>query len=366
MSTIRAEKTTLLLDAGASDQTTIFYNVDSNPAIVFQRDLGGAWKGPLDLRQKARDEGKTNSQINDARFFGDFKSELLSPGRIIQYGILPAGLPERTNPKGLSDNSFEQISTVVALLKQTGPTNFITDGNEATGGTFRFRQINTLPADTAMIFKIGKQGQGIAVQDPSGLWRLTKTEHTLVSGWGKNHELEATPLLPGNVFASTILLVDKSGRWQSMSEYFSTLQRTVKVDLVELHIDNDGDTAANSRAGFRLEIHEGQAVPATFEVPERDIGDGDDIDLTNENFSATMGPKTITEDNHDVAVFVWGYDEDGIEANEHAESGLIPLSIPNGRLNETVTNADTWLQAYPTEGDIEFKARVRHSVNYTS
>jgi hypothetical protein len=366
MSLIKAEETTLLMNAGSKGQTKIIYDGEHNPAVVFQRKLGGLWKGPLNLRQMAIDEGKTSTQVNDAKFFGDFKSELLSPGEIVQYGILPTGFPENFSPKGISDDRFEQLATVVAMLKTPRPTNFINDENEDTGGTYRYRQINTTPTDTAMVFKIGRRGQGLAVQDPtSGLWRLTKTGQTLVSGWGTNHELEATPVSPGNIYASTILLVDKAGNWQSWSEHFSTLERTVTLELVELHVVNDGDSLATSRAGFRLEVHEGQAITTTFIVAERQVDDGGDYDLTSENYVAAMGPKQINEDNHDVAVSVWGYDEDGIEANEHAASGLIPLVVPAGKGRETVTDAITWLHAVPREGDLEFKARVKHSVKYT-
>jgi hypothetical protein len=367
MPSIKAETNQLFVAAGETGQTKITYDGEMNPAVVFQREVGDKlWTGPLNLRKKLEDQGVTDPTVLDqARFSGSFMTDPLSPGNIIQYGILPFDFPKDPTKEEIGDDRFAQIATVFVLLKQGDPWTFtISDENNNTGGTFHHRQINTNPTETVMVLQIGERGVGLAFKNQTyGIWKLTEVEHTRISGWATNHDLEVTPLWPGNVYRSTILLIDKAGHWQSWAEEFRTLKRTVKVEFTELDIVNDGDPYGKANSGFLLRIHQGKAVEREFIVPEQEVYDGQVIEFDEGTYSLELGPKQINEDNQNIAVSVFGYDEDGIWENERA-SGGVDLSIPIGQ-TEVVINSDKFLDATPLNGDFEFKARVKHSVNYT-
>jgi hypothetical protein len=144
---LHADETILFADAGDNSTTRIRYDGANAPARIFQRDLGEAlWEGPLDLEQKAFEENKSPTERAKAKIQGDFLSDELSPGKALQYGMLPRGVDrDRIDPtsKAVDDAQFDHIVTIACLLKQPGEQNFIKDGNESTGGTFRFRQIDT-------------------------------------------------------------------------------------------------------------------------------------------------------------------------------------------------------------------------------
>jgi hypothetical protein len=321
----------------------------------------------LNLRKKLEDQGETDETVlEEAKFSGNFMSDPLPPGNVIQYGILPFGFPKNPAKEEIGDDRFAQIITVIVLLKQSGPWTFtISDENKNAGGTFRRRQINTHPTETAMVLLIGVRGEGLAFQDPaSKMWKLTKGEHTRISGWGTNHDFVVTPLWPGNIYWSTILLFDKAGHWQSWAESFRTLKRTVKVEFTELDIVNDGDPGGKANCGFLLTVHEGAKVKE-FSVPEQEVFDGKVIEFEEgTHVYKTKQPKQIDEEDWGVAVSVFGYDEDGWLANERASSRLEHLSVPIGE-TEVVVDSDKFIDATPLSGDFEFKARVKHSISYT-
>ena len=182
---ISAKETTLIVDtdAGATNaRTRIDYDGDGGPALVFQRKFGaGLWKGPLDLQQKAINDGQTPSEIAQAKTDGNFRSDALAPGEIIQYGLWPSFLDlEDLNPakQEVVDGRFVDIVTIFALLKRSGEPNFIVDGNQDVGGTFRFRQVTTGTTGTVMVLKVGR---GVPFLDNLGMWQLTEVERSIIS-----------------------------------------------------------------------------------------------------------------------------------------------------------------------------------------
>jgi hypothetical protein len=370
--TISAKEDTVLVDTDNGEitgVTRIFYDGDRRRARVFQRQLGDPiWKGPLNLQQKALDEGKTA----DATVSGDFISDPLSPGDTIQYGILPSGTDlDDLNPaeKEVSDGRFAQIVTVFALLKRSGEPDFISDHKTRTGGTWRLHQIATGTTETVMVLQAG---QGVPFQDKFGMWQLSDVERTAISSKDTNHELEVTPLWPGHLYASTIRLSNKKGHWQSFHELFVTLRRTVDVTFSKLKIINDGDPFAEGEASFTFQVIEGKlGVVKTMTRPERDIRDEnpfDEITLAPaSSFSHTIGPKSITEDNRSIGVRISGHEYDGfLEPDEFAGNGLKLLQVPTGMGKETITT-DTSVSAPSTsDDDFTFSVIVKHSIKYTS
>jgi hypothetical protein len=376
MPSIKAEANQLFAGAGETAQTKIIYDGSGEdgqggkvrmPARVFQRKFGDKhWTGPLDLKQTLKIQGVTDQDdLDEAKVSGSFKTDQLKPGTIIQYGILAFGLPLDPTKEEISDDRFDKIATVFVLLKQPSPWTFtFSDENNNTGGTFHHRQINTQPTKTVMVLQIGELGEGLAFQDQaSGMWRLTKVEHTRMSGWDPNHDFVVTPLWPGNIYWSTILLIDEAGHWQSWAENFRTLKRTVRVEFTELDIVNDGDPNGKANCGFLLRVHEGAKV-IEFSVPEQEVFDRQVIEFDAGTHFLKMGPKQINEDNQEIAVSVFGYDEDGWLGNERAASNVVPLSIPIGP-TEIVINSDRFLDTTRLNGDFQFMARVKHSVDYT-
>jgi hypothetical protein len=200
-----------------------------------------------------------------------------------------------------------------------------------------------------------------------GRWSLTNIERIAVSPWGTNHELEIAPLLPGHLFASTVLLTNRRGEWQSLMELFATLQRTVTVQFAELHVINDGDPHATANVQISYEISEGDLgqVVWRFVTPFQQVSDPDRYALPA-HLSHEIGPKPITEDTQTIGIRVAGQDEDSwIEgATENAASSIKRLVIPKGRGKETVNNRETTLHAHPTDGDLEFEVTLKYSVKY--
>jgi len=370
---ISADQETLIIDTDVgqtSGQARIKYHGDSRPAFVFFRRMGQAlWKGPIDLQQKAIDEGKTAAEIADAKEFGDFKSESMAPGNVFQYGILPSGVDLDTidpTRQVVSDGRFADIVTIFALLKRSGEPNFISDQGSTTGGTFRFRQFATGSTKTVVVMKVGR---GVPFQDEFKIWRLSKVEHTLISPPGLNHPLEATPLWPGQLYAATVRISNDQGQWQSFHELFVTLRRKVDVTFSKLKIINDGDPFALGEADFTFEVAEGNlGVVKTMTRPIEDINDENPFDeISLSGFSHSIGPKSITEDNQKIAVRVSGHEHDGfLEPDELASSSLRDLEIPTGMGKENVTGKTTSVSApSTTNADFTFSATVTHSVTYS-
>lgn len=372
--TISAKEDTIFVDTDAGETTAatrILYDGDQQRALVFQRQLGDTiWKGPLNLQQKAINEGKTASEIADAKVFGDFRSDPLSPGETIQYGILPSGIDlDELNPaeKEVSDGRFAEIVTVFALLKRSGEPNFIRDQNTGTGGTWRFRQVATGTTETVMVLQVG---QGVPFQDKLGMWQLTDVERTVISSKGTNHKLEVAPLWPGHLYASTVRLSNKKGQWQSFHELFVTLRRTVDVTFSKLKIINDGDPHDVGEADFTFQVIEGKlGVVKTMTRPEQDIDDNnpfDEITLAPaSSFSHTIGPKSITEDNQSIGVRISGHEHDGfLEADEFAGNGLKLLQVPTGMGKETITTDTSVFAPSTSDADFTFSAIVKHSIKY--
>lgn len=368
MPTIEADDTILFADPNKTNKTTIFYDGESRPALIFQRQVGDTlWQGPLDLEGKAFAQNKPPAARARAKIEGDFNSDELSPGDAIQYGIVKQNVDRETldpTKQAVDDDHFAGIVTIICLLTRPEPMDFIKDGNENTGGTFRFRQIFTGPTETLMLLEVGRSVPS-QPKDKFGKWQLANVEHAVASPWGVDHNLEATPLWPGNLYASTILLINKQGEWQSLRELFVSLERTVTIDFTKLKVINDGDEHASANVQVSYEISEGDQghVIKRFLTGFQEVTDGQTYALS---YSHSIGPKTITEDTRAIGIRTAGQDEDGfLEASENAASYIKKLVIPTGRGKEVVTDRETTVHARPTSGDLEFEVTLKYSIAYT-
>jgi hypothetical protein len=374
---LSAKPEIILIDADAvPPQTTgearISYDGDQRKALLFSRPLGKQLWDAIDPREKMiLQGGHSQTEEDDAPITGDFLTDKLPPGTVIQYGILPPGSDlDKLDPTSqvVSDGRFAKIVTIFALLKKPGAVNFITEDKEEAGGTFYFRAIKSGSTDTVMALEVGRRPW---IEDPvgSGIFRIPEPVATQISpALSNSHELEAGPLLPGQLYTVAVRLSDTAGHWMVVTSVSLTKRREVTVNFTELKILDEGDVSTGE-ADFRFEVIEGASARVeTFVRPLTDItaqAPGNQILL---NFTHVIGPKEVTEDTKSIGAAAAGHEHDPVyEGDEVAGTGIKFLSIPRGRGKEEVPASSpptTKLRASAGEDEFAFEVSVTHSVKY--
>ncbi|MCQ4191297.1 hypothetical protein [Methylocystis suflitae] len=353
-----------------SDTTTIVYDFNDRPLVMFQRYIGTSadpgipqsWK-KVDLVAKSR--ARTAKQAQIAEQSGSFESDPIIAGQLLQYAVA-----EEFAPVALSDHgrgSQPAIITIAGLLRDSGNQDWITDQGSLVGGTFFLRKIATGSERTFLKLQVGLNKPEY---EAYGVPFFDKPVATLANPFAAFHDVEAVPLAPGNSYFAVVRLSDAKGRWQVLPiEQFTTLQRKVSLEFPKLHVQNDGDPMNSSQAEFNIAVKEDDSDVARFKYNNEDVDDTKpdkrNFDLPAE-FHCVIGPKRVPPRGLPVTIEVWGTEFDGfLESDEKAWNADSNIKFPVGFAREKVSDETQVLGASPAPGDnFAFTVTMKFSVEY--
>lgn len=359
--TITVSPAVLYLDVGAgvtSDTAEVKYS-SLNKLVMWQRLNLGVWiKLNLFLLVGTA----------DAELEGTFTTPALRPGDLLEYRSY--FYPD-VDPNGrTSDRDQFTGAQVQALVSVPVEQPWITDQTTDVGGTFYRRIIATPPLFTAIHAEIGT---GKPSRGTFGELILPTVMATADSQMKQVHTLELLPLLAGQPYVCTLRINDSAGNWFTLVEDLTTLRRTVTVDVESVFINNDGDGGGAGEAEFWITTFEGdtQIDQIHFGNDEYDVYTGTAVLLGNQ---IVLGPKTVTEDDHDIGINAAGIEYDGfLEADEHANTWGHPphlrrqLDFPAGSGRESLSHQYFQVPAVPGSvgDDFAFTVIGHYSVAYT-
>jgi hypothetical protein len=190
-----------------SREATIGYEKDDSEELW--ENTGSSWVGPINvyLRVGTKEAGYRGKLVTT-----------LGPGMIYQICIARAAegpLSARFVP--------QDFVTIFGLLTKPPETALVKEYTLDFGGTWSSHRIITQVPTTIVEIGVSRKpisldGQGIPVLDPNlsdgspttpplGLPPAPPTRTT-------NHVVEINPLLPGNDYFFTVLVMDPSGNWE--------------------------------------------------------------------------------------------------------------------------------------------------------
>jgi hypothetical protein len=291
----------------------------------------------------------------------------LTPGQVYRAGLF------RQDQGPLSTDQLPRADlTVFALWKKPAPGGLIVSEDQYTGGTWHRHTVTTnVPTSIAIVGASrtppDHDGDGIPVLlDPDG--GLTSPPTTT-----SNHTLDLLPLVPGNHYFFTVMVVDAVGNWDVRESQFDTLRRKLTVKFPTIHIYNDGDSATVGEGEFWFRVSAGNDVRPLhsledFYRPESDIDDWSETDRPYPLGFAyvELEPQSIPPDRASIWVSSWAIEHDGLDADEGAGSALGELLwLPAGP-TEKVTNRIFTMDC-PTstvDDDFHYGVDVNYSVEY--
>lgn len=391
MATLNAFPSIVLIDRKAgqrANKTEILYQGDaasSRRPFLWERIVGRPWTriAPLDAPRVI--SSPSGNPDRDGVF-----SETLRPGQVYQvvlYNVVSID-PNVVDPSRASPEQRPEASvTVVALLTEPEETNLIVSQDQNVGGTF-FRKVVETRVPTFFMLQVSEKPP---FKDGQGVERFQATLGAAIGVSSTRFDRRIEPLLPGNDLFYLMLLVDENGNWQTVSDQFRTLRRTVKVGFEQLHIINDG-AQGDSTAEFRIWIMEGDSAVKDYffgDVDNFPISDRPDsgqdfkenIPLALSCPAFTLGPKDVSDQTNDIAILTRGLVHRNAGSNEHSRNfftlgdrfpdpkAIVPshaiFPIPTGG-EETIENVPFVVRTRP-EGDVEFEYDVtaRFTISYS-
>lgn len=319
MVSMTATPSILRLDPGEVRTTNIYYKTDSRPffeLFVWERYVENDWAW---IKSLPTEVFGSDDYLKEGNF-----SRPLEPGQAYQVRMYHE---EFIDPRR-HDEPADAEARAVAILKR-GPSDLISDSSAGAGGTY-FRVTVATRVDTVAFLWVSSEPPVI---DPDGFQSLPAVLGDAFSGVRRQfHTLEvaSTALLPGNPFHALLFVIDAEGHWQMNHYPFTTKQRRVEVDFVQLHVINDGGEGHNE-AGFMNWVLRGDRVYGSCPVPEREISDRpgketqlEDIDLKSLCGPIVIGPEQVTKDNVNVALLTRGTAERAVGEMERAANFLGP------------------------------------------
>ena len=286
--------------------------------------------------------------------------------------IYRAGLFDQDHGPLSTDPILRADLTVMAVLKGPEVRQLIVQEDQNTGGTWHRHAVTTnVPTSIAVV----GASRTPSAFDPDGIPSLVDPDGGPASPptITTSHILDLLPLVPGNHYFFTIMVVDALGNWEIRTSEFDTLKRKLTVKFPRIHIFNDGDGGGYGEGEFWFRVsagNDGQAMHALedFHLPEMDIDDWSETDRTYPvGFAyAELVPQSIPPDRPHVWISSWAMEHDGLDPDEGAGNLKgIKLALPAGPL-EKVTNS-TFLMDGPTTttgDDFHYGVDVNFSVEY--
>ncbi len=379
MAQVVAAQTVVLIDVGGLGvgYTEITYDFDGRPWVLWWRYVGMPGSAGVPTRWfKVHLEAKlletkpdaSPEEIRRSAFEGRFRSEPLVPGQLLEYGIM--NRPEHLDPNtgSLEGELVSRIAIVGVGLHQDG--DWIDDQFKQVGGTYYYHQFDTIPHGSVHArLQISRDAPERDNMSPSV---VAQPELTVWSPFGPVHELEGKPLLPGNRYFATMLLVDRDGYWTELPVAdFVTKLRRIDIRFPKVHIVNDGDPGGTGEAEFAFRLFEGAEGGPMHQLVGLQYGDDDDPidvtdnqDITNPFSPVTIGPRGVTPQTKDMKVVVSGTEYDGVgEDDEYARSEN-SLPLPAGRRDETVSNWNLPYTAEPWSGNFKYTLWLSFDATY--
>ncbi|MEV0272749.1 hypothetical protein AB0H43_28550 [Hamadaea sp. NPDC050747] len=387
MTEVVAADYTVVIDVNTTTVgfTTVKYDFEGHSYALWHRYVGlpgqpgvpQPWR-KVSLLEKLLDTypDPTPQQQQRAEHEGRFTSAPIHPGQQLEYGIMMD--PDLDPNVGALAGEMVSRITIIGLGEHTD-ADWIGDEYIDIGGTYYFHQLDTFPhGATVLRLQIGADPP---VRDAYGQNIVAQPLVTVWSPYGGNHAVEAKPLLPGNVYFATILIVDTTtGQWTERDPNpFRTKRRRIELRFPVIEVVNDGDPAGSGEAEFAVAVFEGRSNGPVVRVDGRQLGDDDNPrDVSTGDWFATnmtpivIGPKVVTPDFAEVWVVASGTEYDGIgESNEHASSepyapGFLPM--PVGRGLETVNLQGLTYTARPwaSGDDFAFRLYMNYDITYWS
>jgi len=348
---------------GGTGTASLEYDGEGFPVFIYRRLAGAPWTR-LNLIQETG--AQTAEEAAEAEIRGTFPTPPMSPGEVLQYGLLQEESLD-PNSQDFSLGRFTALVTVVAVLAGESEQGWIRDENTSVGGTYYRRQVTTGSRTTTALMEVGRDQPE---EDAAGIWRIPNPARTLASTAGTDHVLEAVGLLPGHHHFATILLVDGDGRWSSLAEDFTTLQRKVTVTFDHLEVVNDSDPASTGEGVVTMLVRQGGRNVREFTFDHGNLSDKVNerhITLQPFGFVHVIGPEVVVPENEKVGVWVLGTEFDGLfDTDEHAASRMIDFALPTGFGQEQVLGAPVLAHCRPSSdgSDFELKVTVLHSIEY--
>jgi hypothetical protein len=343
------------VDAGeTSGSSSITYDKDSDDELW--ESLAGSGQSIIDVRSRV-------GTAPTANFKGTYKIDL-KPGQSYLVGIFRAGHgPLTTDPIRLANLN------VFGLLKNPSDRALITDENRAFGGTWYFHQIHTKVPTSIVSFAVSRFSPTI---DSLGIPHPVKPdgEPTSPLVLSNDHKIQIKPILPGNNYFFSAVVIDAKGNWDIRQETFTSLRRAFTVSFPTIHIFNDGDPFGHGEGEFWFRIYFGpHNMPIKIEDFHRSTMDIDDWSETSRPYSMSFihngTPLTVKENEVNVSVSAWGLEHDGIfESDEACWSNDVILPFPAGRFIENASGSFTMDCPSVTNDDFHYGADVVWSVQY--
>ncbi|WP_404962677.1 hypothetical protein [Streptomyces sp. 147326] len=228
-------------------------------------------------------------------------------------------------------------AVAISKLKRT---KLIADPKPVLGGTYLGVVVTTgatpggagapvtTAEDTVSFLDVGHLAP---LQNPDGL-----QEFASIIGsdsdpvFSPRHDMLIEPLLPGNAMDSRLVVVDRSGGWDQLSDPFQTLQRKVAIDLTRVIFTNI-DEAAPGQVRFTCTFAEGGDTLGYFDsklfIVEKEKGADEAL-----SYQVISGPKAIDAQSLVVAIYVQALEEDDIfNPDDGSYSPLVAMDIPFGK-----------------------------------
>jgi hypothetical protein len=343
------------VDAGeTSGSTSITYDKDSDDEL-WESTAGGV-QSSIDVRTRV-------GTATSAEFTGTYKIDL-KPGSSYLVGVFQAGHgPLTTDPIRLASLN------VFCLLKRPTDRALITDENRSFGGTWYFHQIHTTVPTSVVSIAVSRFPPKI---DSLGIPHPVKPDGEPTSPLvvSNDHKVQIKPILPGNTYFFSAVVMDAKGNWDIRQESFTSLRRAFTVLFPMIHIFNDGDPFSHGEGEFWFRVYFGpQNMPKVIEDFHQSTMDIDDWSETsrpyNMSFVHTGAPLAVKETEVNVSVSAWGLEHDGVfESDEACWSKDVVLPFPAGMFIENSSGSFTMDCPSVTDDDFHYGTDVVWSVHY--
>jgi hypothetical protein len=363
MSTLQATINPIVIDNRAAPPqtagtTTIAYNKEQSEEL-WELPPGGSWS-QLNVHQL--------TGLGDAADFSGSYSRTLTPGQIYRAGLfLQTQGPLTTDPIPRAD------LMVFAILKGPEVRNLIVTEDQNTGGTYHRHNVTTNVATSVALVGASRRPPTV---DADGIPSLVDPDGGLAgpTGVAVNHTMDLLPLVPGNHYFFTVMVVDAQGNWEVRGSEFDTLRRKLTIKFPRVHIYNDGDSGKYGDGEFWFRVsagNDGGALHALedFHLPEMDIDDWSENGRPYPvGFAyAELEPQPIPPERPSIWVSSWAIEHDGIFDADEGAGALkgTKLGLPAGP-GERVTNSSFTMDCPTTtvDDDFHYGVEVNYSVEY--
>jgi hypothetical protein len=331
---IQADPNPIIVDNTASPPKThgatkVIYAKDSSQE-VWEKNPGLGWDGPLDLFRWVDD----NPREADHR---GRHTVNLRAGEFYTAGVFNEFQgPTSTDPVGTTVTAF-------AVLKKPVVRTLITDHSGSAGGTWLTHALQT-SVPTTLVLAGTSLSQ--ATRDGIGLPTLVDPDAALPNQLGpaSHHHFNLDPLVPGQHYFLTMMVVDAGGNWEVLDVDQNTLRRKLTVEFKKIHVFKDGDANSTGEADFWFRVYAGDSRPkgealSTFHKYLDPIDGGKNYPIAFSH--KDPGPVAISPNSPNIWVNSNGVEHDPFwEPDDYAGglSGTAQLSLPTGP-SENVTTS---------------------------